>query len=90
LSGNSEVIAQEKIIFRVIAQSVLLVVYELSQKTYSITSPILVKYTDNRDLETRIMRNLKHLIGRTGLTDWELKMAYSICSQVDKKLRNSP
>ncbi|TAL22132.1 MAG: RNA methyltransferase [Nitrospirae bacterium] len=40
----------------------------------------------NRDLETRIMRNLKHLIGRAGLTDWELRMLYGICSQVEKKI----
>jgi hypothetical protein len=36
------------------------------------------------------MGNLKHLIGRIGLTDWKLKMAYGICSQVEKKFRNSP
>jgi len=41
----------------------------------------------NRDLEEKIMRNLKHLIGRSGLTDWELRMLYGICSQVEKKIR---
>jgi len=35
----------------------------------------------------KIMRNLKHLIGRTGLTDWELRMLYGICSQAEKKVK---
>lgn len=91
-----------------LAQSVLLVAYELGQKTYKAASPELVKRAEletlyshiqstlklldyiprgNRDLETRIMRNLKHLIGRAGLTDWELRMLYGICSQVKKKIQ---
>jgi len=91
-----------------LAQSVLLVAYELGQKTYKATSPELVKRAEletlyshiqatlklldyiprgNRDLETRIMRNLKHLFGRAGLTDWELRMIYGICSQVEKKIQ---
>ncbi len=43
----------------------------------------------NRDLERKIMRNLKHLIGRAGLTDWELRMLHGICSQVEKKIGSS-
>jgi len=39
----------------------------------------------NRDLQEKIMQNIKHLIGRAGLTEWELKMIYGICSQVGKK-----
>lgn len=91
-----------------LAQSVLLVAYELGQKTYKAASPELVKRAEietlyshiqstlklldyiprgNRDLETRIMRNLKHMIGRAGLTDWELRMLYGICSQVEKKIQ---
>ncbi|MEW6109933.1 MAG: RNA methyltransferase [Nitrospirota bacterium] len=42
----------------------------------------------NRNLETRIMRNLKHFIGRAGLTDWELKMLHGICSQIGKKIKD--
>jgi len=89
-----------------LAQSVLLVAYELSHKMYKTETPILVKHEEleklykhinsalnlleyiprgNRDLETKIMRNLKHLIGRAGLTDWELKMHHGICSQIEKK-----
>jgi len=91
-----------------LAQSILLVAYELSQKSYNMTAPILVKQRElenfynrinsilklfeyiprgNRDLESKIMRNLKHLIGRAGLTDWELRMLYGICSQIEKKIR---
>ncbi|HXX80420.1 MAG TPA: RNA methyltransferase [Thermodesulfovibrionales bacterium] len=40
----------------------------------------------NRDLEARIMRNLKHLIARAGLTDWELRMLHGICGQIEKKM----
>jgi len=91
-----------------LAQSVLLVAYELSKKTYKKEAPELVKHAEleslyrhihstlnlleyiprgNRDLEIRIMRNLKHLIGRAGLTDWELRMLYGICSQIEKKMK---
>ncbi len=91
-----------------LADSVLLVAYELSRKTYKGESPALVKNEElenlykhiqstlrfleyisrgNRDLETKIMRNLKYLIGRAGLTDWELKMIYGICSQIEKKMK---
>jgi TrmH family RNA methyltransferase len=41
----------------------------------------------DRNLEKKIMQNLKHLIGRAGLTDWELKMLHGICSQVEKKIK---
>jgi len=91
-----------------LAQSVLLVAYELSRKTYKAASPELVTNEElgslysrihstlslleyiprgNRDLESRIMRNLKHLVGRAGLTGRELRMFYGICSQVEKKIK---
>ena len=41
----------------------------------------------NRDLERKIMQNLKHFIGRAGLTDWELKMLHGICSQIEKRIK---
>lgn len=40
----------------------------------------------NRDLEAKIMRNLKHLLGRAGLTDWELRMLHGIISQTEKMI----
>ncbi len=90
-----------------LAQSVLLVAYELSQGTYGAEPQKLVKRTEldllyrhlrstltlldyiprgNRDLEERIMRNLKGLFGRAGLTEWELKMLRGICTRIEKKL----
>jgi TrmH family RNA methyltransferase len=93
-----------------LAQSVLLVAYEIGKKTYSLPYPALVKHEDlenlyshinsvlklleyiprgDRDMEKRIMRNLKHLIGRGGLTEWEMKMIHGICSQIEKRLRES-
>ena len=92
-----------------LAQSVLLVAYELSRKTYKTEVPALVKHEEldllykkiksalelleyiprgDRDLEKKIMRNLKHLIGRAGLTDWELKMLHGICSQIERKMKD--
>ncbi|MGB9716323.1 MAG: RNA methyltransferase [Thermodesulfovibrionales bacterium] len=90
-----------------LAQSVLLVAYELGKETYTISYPVLVKHEDleglyshinsvlklleyipkgNRDIEKKIMRNLKHLIGRGGLTEWEIRMIHGICSQIEKRL----
>jgi tRNA C32,U32 (ribose-2'-O)-methylase TrmJ len=43
----------------------------------------------DRDLEKKIMKNLKHLIGRSGLTEWELNMICGICARIEKKLRKS-
>jgi len=40
------------------------------------------------DLEKTILRNLKHLIGRSGLTEWELKMIHGLCTQVEKRIRS--
>jgi TrmH family RNA methyltransferase len=91
-----------------LAQSVLIVAYELSRKAYKTSSPVFVKHGEaealykhihstlkllefiprgNRDLETKIMRNIKHLTGRAGLTDWELNVLHGICSQVEKKIK---
>jgi TrmH family RNA methyltransferase len=91
-----------------LAQSVLLVAYELSQKSYKTALPELVDHEQlpplydriesilqrlefiprgDRNLEKKIMKNLKHLIGRSGLTEWELNMLYGICSQVERKLK---
>ncbi|MBI5742093.1 MAG: RNA methyltransferase [Nitrospirae bacterium] len=38
------------------------------------------------DLRKKIIQNLKHFIGRAGLTEWELKMFQGICSRIEKKL----
>ncbi len=90
-----------------LAQSVLLVAYELSQGTYRAEAPELVERAEidllyrhlrstlklleyiprgDRDLEARIMRNLKHLFGRAGLTGWELRMLRGICTQIERKM----
>lgn len=41
----------------------------------------------DRDLEAKIMLNLKHFISRSGLTEWELNMLHGILSQIEKKLK---
>ena len=40
----------------------------------------------DRHLEAKIMQNLKYFIGRAGITDWELRMLYGLCSQIEKKI----
>lgn len=91
-----------------LAQSVLLVAYELGHASYTTAFPRMVEQEKmvrlhekigstlrlleyiprgDRDLERKVMKNLKHLLGRAGLTEWELNMLYGICSQVDRKLR---
>jgi len=41
----------------------------------------------DRDLAKKMMMNIKHFIGRAGLTDWELKMLHGICSRIERKIK---
>lgn len=41
----------------------------------------------DRDLEAKIMQNLKHFIARSGLTEWEVNMMHGILSQIEKKVK---
>ncbi len=34
----------------------------------------------------KVMRNLKHCLGRVGLTDWEANMFHGICRQIERKI----
>ena len=40
----------------------------------------------DRNLRKNIVVNLKHFVGRAGLTEWELKMLNGICTQIEKKV----
>lgn len=42
----------------------------------------------DRDIEKKIMQNLKYFIARAGITDWEMKMLYGICSRIEEKIGN--
>ncbi len=96
-----------------LAQSVMLVAYELSQPALKPAPPTskwpeLVKNQElekfyqalpetlrllefgqkgNQDLGADILRNLKRLIGRSGLTPWELNMLLGLCRRVRKILK---
>lgn len=93
-----------------LAQSIMLVAYEIGYKNYSAEVPKLVKQDEidyllkhiestlklleyiprgDRDLEKKIMRNIKNLIRRGGVTDWEVRMLHGICSQIEKKIISS-
>lgn len=41
----------------------------------------------DRDLEAKIMLNLKHFIGRAGLAEWELNMLHGIIGQIERKIK---
>lgn len=40
----------------------------------------------DRNVKKQIIDNLKHFIGRAGLTYWEMKMLHGFCSQIELKL----
>jgi tRNA C32,U32 (ribose-2'-O)-methylase TrmJ len=40
----------------------------------------------DKDLAAEITRHLKRLIGRSGLTEWELNMLLGLCTRVEKRL----
>lgn len=50
----------------------------------------LLNLLDYRDtyLKRQIKTNFKHLIGRAGITPWELKMFHGLLSQIEKKIKN--
>jgi len=37
-----------------------------------------------RDMEGKIMQNVRNLIGRSGLTDWELRMIQGLCARIEE------
>ena len=39
-----------------------------------------------RNIREKIIGNLRHFIGRAGLTEWELNMLHGICTQIEKKV----
>ncbi len=41
---------------------------------------------DDKFIRRKIMQNLKHCLGRAGLTDWEFNMFHGICKQIEKKM----
>ena len=91
-----------------LAQSVMIVAYELSQLEAKTKSPLLIENRElqrlyrrfprtlqllgygrkgDKNLKAEIARNLKRLIGRAGLTEWELSMLLGLCSRVERELR---
>lgn len=41
----------------------------------------------DRDLEKKMMMNLRHFIGRAGITAWEMNMLHGICTRIERKLK---
>ncbi|HYQ47724.1 MAG TPA: hypothetical protein VEP69_01550 [Thermodesulfovibrionales bacterium] len=41
----------------------------------------------DRNLEAKIMQNLKHFISRSGLTEWELNMLHGILTRIEQKIQ---
>lgn len=42
---------------------------------------------DQRSLKDKIVVNMRHLLGRAGLTEWELNMLHGICSRIQERFR---
>ncbi|MBN2408225.1 MAG: RNA methyltransferase [Candidatus Aminicenantes bacterium] len=91
-----------------LAQSVLILAYELSRLEAETRTPGLVAKSEceklyrripgtlqilgygrkgDKDLNADIARNLRRLIGRAGLTEWELNMLLGLCTRIERKLR---
>lgn len=43
----------------------------------------------DRDLRADILRNVRRLIGRAGLTEWELGMIHGLCRRVEDKVKSA-
>jgi TrmH family RNA methyltransferase len=90
-----------------LAQSVMVVAYELSrvgskahplplvenrevQRLFRRIPKILKSLgygpAGDKDLAAEITRHLKRLVGRSGLTEWELNMLLGLCTRVERKL----
>jgi TrmH family RNA methyltransferase len=41
---------------------------------------------DNPYLRKKILQNMRHFLGRAGLTDWEVNMFHAICGHIEKRL----
>lgn len=91
-----------------LAQSVMIVAYELSRSQAPTEQPRLVENEElqelhrripitlqllgygakgDKDLRAEIARNMKRLIGRAGLTDWELNMLLGLCTRIEKEMK---
>ncbi|RJQ52361.1 MAG: RNA methyltransferase [Nitrospiraceae bacterium] len=68
---------------KLVSQKKLLPLFEKIEE--GLTELGYIRQSD-RDLRNKIIQNLKHFIGRAGLTDWELKMFHGICSRIEKKM----
>lgn len=66
---------------KVVSHGELAALYERMAKVL-----VLLDYIPrgDRDIERQIMSNMKHFVGRAGLTDWEIKMFHGLCSQVER------
>lgn len=44
----------------------------------------------SRDLEKSIMKNIRNILGRSGLTDWEARMIVGLCSRSEEIMSKRP
>jgi len=64
-------------------QEELVLLYERLEKALR-----LLEYIPPNDkiVRRKIMQNLKHCLGRAGLTDWEFNMFHGICKKIEQKM----
>lgn len=91
-----------------LAQSIMIVAYELSRTGTREKAPPLLENRElrglfrripktlqslgyaragDKDLPSEITRHLKKLLGRSGLTEWELNMILGLCTQIERKIK---
>ena len=70
---------------RLISHENLSLLYERISKSLDLLGYI---NQGDRKLKFKIIRNLKHFIGRAGITEWELRMLHGLCSQIEKQFEH--
>lgn len=71
---------------RAVGHQELALLYERIEKALALLGYI----TPEKDYHyKKVIRNLKHCLGRAGLTDWEYNMFHGICQQIERKCSGS-
>jgi TrmH family RNA methyltransferase len=81
--SKAEYIEEQTPFPKLVSQKELASLYRRIGETLTLLDYVPV---GDKNLDRKVIQNLKHYIGRSGLTDWELKMFHGICSRIEKKL----
>jgi TrmH family RNA methyltransferase len=71
---------------KTVSQKELSLLYKRMEKALELLNYIS---SDSDYHYKKVMRNLKHCLGRAGLTNWEYNMFHGICQQIERKCRKN-